>query len=102
MTADLNIFNQLKQQGLYVIGGVPYYWRTLNGSSYSNYKPVYDAFDMISQWTVGTYTDVASAQDYQRTRQTQDLAYCNSHGIDYQPVVYPGFAWSNWRTGTRN
>lgn len=99
---DLNIINQLKQRGFYVIGMVSFYWRTLDGSSFPNYQPVYNAFNMIAPWTVGTYNDIASAQDYQRTRQLADVAYCKANKMDYQSVVYPGFAWSNWAGGPQN
>lgn len=57
---------------------------------------------MIAPWTVGAYNDIASAQDYQRTRQLDDYNYCKARGMDYQSVIYPGFAWSNWLGGSRN
>jgi hypothetical protein len=28
--------------------------------------------------------------------------FCSANGIDYQPVAFPGFAWSNWRPDPRN
>lgn len=46
-TAALNIINELKKHGFYVIGGVPIEWRTSSGSSRPNYLHIYKAFDMI-------------------------------------------------------
>src|SRR5205814_9340697 len=27
---------------------------------------------------------------------------CNANNLLYQPVAFPGFAWSNWNGGTQN
>lgn len=97
---SLDIINYLKTNGLYVIGGVPKYWITgLNVKS--GFLPVFDAVNMISPWTVGSYNTIAGASAFQMDL-SRDLTYCNSHNIDYQPVVWPGFAWSNWMGGSRN
>lgn len=102
ITASLSIINQLKSKGFYVIGGVPHTWRTLEEPSYPNYMSVYEAFDMISPWNVGTYGYVAGAKDYGQNREAQDVAYLKSNNKDFQPVIFPGFAWLNWNGGNRN
>lgn len=94
-TGTLNLINQLKALGYYVIGGVPHTWRTNEGISIPAYASVYRSCDMIQPWTVGTFTNIPTALAY-KTRQQGDLQECNSLGIGYQPVVWPGFAWSNW------
>src|ERR1041385_1004915 len=85
----LDVVNWFKAQGCYVIGGVPRLWRT--DSANIN---VYRACDMIQPWTVGSFKGVSGADNYRNTTLTNDFVYCNTNGIDYQPVAFPGFAWS--------
>lgn len=91
-TGHLNLINQLKRD-FYVIGGVPRGWRTLE-ATHPNYGDVFAAYNMISPWTVGGYTGVKGAQDY-ANRERADFQYCNQLKIDYQPIIFPGSAWSN-------
>ncbi|HEY8918968.1 MAG TPA: T9SS type A sorting domain-containing protein [Chitinophaga sp.] len=100
--ASLAIINWLKGKGYYVVGGVPTYWRTGNNDSWSGYTQVYNAFDMISPWSVGRFGDNNGADNFAANLIAPDLAYCNTNNIAYQPVLFPGFAWSNWNGGTRN
>jgi hypothetical protein len=99
---SLAIINWLKGKGYYVIGGVPTHWRTGTDDSYAGYGAVYDAFDMISPWSVGRFRDLAGADNFKNNQLAPDLTYCNSHNIDYQPVIFSGFAWSNWNGGSVN
>lgn len=96
----LDIVNFLRNEGLYVIGGVPKNWRTGPFQS-PNVPDVFSALHMISPWSVGTFGGVDGAKNEQ-TVLSDDLAHCKSLNIDYQPVVFPGFAWSNWNGGPRN
>lgn len=80
--------NWFKAQGLYVIGGVPRGWRT-DTNSKPGYAPVYQALNMVSPWNVGSRSVDGSLF-------AADLKALSARGQDYQPVIYPGFAWSNW------
>jgi hypothetical protein len=31
-----------------------------------------------------------------------DKSFCDANGLDYLPVLFPGFAWSTWNNGTPN
>lgn len=97
----LTLINALKSRGCYVIGGVPKQWRTGNGDSLPNYMDVYTSFHMLQPWIVGSFSGVVGARNQQSTLQA-DFEYLTARGIDYQPVVFPGFSWSNWNTGARN
>lgn len=99
---SLAIINWLKGKGYYVIGGVPAGWRTGTRDSYAGYENVYNAFNMLSPWAVGRFASIAGADNFKNENLAPDLAYCNANGLDYQPVIFPGFAWSNWNGGTRN
>ena len=99
---SLTIINWLKDKGYYVIGGVPTNWRTGTSDSYSGYANVYDAFNMISPWSVGRFNNTAGIESFKSSYLVPDLAYCQSKGIDYQPVLFSGFSWSNWHAGSEN
>lgn len=94
-TGATNVINQLKSMNYYVIGGVPYTWRTNDGISRPTYATVYRICNMIQPWSVGTYSSIQGVLDT-RNRQLADVQECRNLGIDYQPVIWPGFAWSNW------
>jgi len=91
-TADqcLDVIKFFKDQGCYVIGGVPTHWREQNQDSRAGFLPVYQAFNMLSPWMVGRIGNMTDIDNYYSTVQTQDLAYCKANGIDYQPCVLPG------------
>lgn len=91
-----DVINWFKTQGCYVIIGVKRDWRN-DATNMSAYNQA----NMIQPWTVGSMNGIAGANNYVSTLSA-DFAYCNSHNQDYQPVVFPGFAWSNWHTGAQN
>ncbi|MGH2566417.1 MAG: glycoside hydrolase family 71/99-like protein, partial [Ginsengibacter sp.] len=99
---QLDLINWFKNQGCYVIIGVPTGWRTGTGASNPGWINTYNAGNMISPWTVGAYTDQTSTDNFKTNYLTPDLSYCNSHGMGYQPVIFPGFSWSNWNGGSQN
>lgn len=89
-------------QGAYVIGGVPTNWRSGTGDSKPGFADVYKKFDMISPWTVGRYSTDADVDNYKNNYLLSDRDHCATYGMDYQPVMFPGFAWSNWNGGAKN
>ncbi|KIF73137.1 xylosidase [Streptomyces sp. 150FB] len=86
----LDVVNWFKDQGCYVIGGVPTHWRAGTDDSRPGFSDVYHAFNMISPWMVGRISNVSQADQFLRDLNTPDLADCAAHGIDYQPCVIPG------------
>jgi chitodextrinase len=86
----LDVVTWFKNQGCYVMGGVPREWRTGVGGSRAGYLGLYHAFDMISPWMVGAIGTIAGADDAYTTLTVPDLADCTANGIDYQPCVLPG------------
>ncbi|MGE5550543.1 MAG: glycoside hydrolase family 71/99-like protein [Bacteroidota bacterium] len=97
-TQCINLINWFKSQGCYVIGGVPTYWRESTGDSKPEFQAVYKAFNMIEPWLVGRITN----SDYKTDVISADWSYCKANGLDYAPVMFPGFAWSNWNGGAPN
>jgi hypothetical protein len=91
--------NDPKYGGVYLIGGVDPFWRTLQGASRTDpaWSKVYRRFDAISPWDAGRFRDDAS-MDRVRTNAWQgDLAELGGLGIGYMPTAFPGFSWDNLR-----
>ncbi len=86
----LDVINWFKNQGCYVIGGVPTHWRTETSDSRPGFLATYSALNMISPWMVGRIGNVSDADNFFTNVNTPDQAYCNNNGIDYQPCVLPG------------
>ncbi|MEL6558772.1 MAG: glycoside hydrolase family 71/99-like protein [Bacteroidota bacterium] len=101
LTATLEIINWFKAKGYFVIGGVPTFWRDGDSDAAPGFEPAYLAMDMISPWTIGRFEEIAGADIY-KERLRNDKLYCDANGILYQPVMFPGFAWSNWNGGPQN
>jgi hypothetical protein len=93
----MTVINWFKAAGCTVMGGVPTNWRTLQGDSQTNaaWAGVYRAFDILSPWAVGRYSTLAGADNFKNTYIVPDLAVCAAQGIEYMPVVFPGFSWHN-------
>jgi hypothetical protein len=102
-TSALAAVNWFKNNGCYVIGGVPTYWRTPGtNDTKAGYDQVYAAFDMVSPWTVGRYKTDVEVDNYKINLLVPDKAKLDAAGKAYMPVMFPGFAWSNWNGGARN
>jgi hypothetical protein len=87
-----------------LVGGVPTYWRTLTNDSSSDpaWADVYRSFDVIEPWSVGRYGDDAGADLFQQNLIIPDLAEAGASGVEYMPVVFPGFSWHNLTGGPLN
>lgn len=100
----LTVINWFKNAGCTVMGGVPTYWRTLRNDSQTDpaWKAAYRAFDVISPWAVGRYGSISKADEFKRNLIIPDLAETQALGIDYMPVIFPGFSWYNLKGGPLN
>ncbi len=85
-----------------VLGGVPASWRNLDGDGhYGNsrtepqWAAVYRSLDIISPWSVGRFGDNKGADNFARLRVFPDIAETQRIGIEYMPVVFPGFSWAH-------
>ncbi len=92
-----------------VLGGVPASWRNLGSDGHytdSRTEPewaaVYRSLDVISPWTVGRYKDDNGADSFAQLRLIPDIAETGRLGIEYMPVLYPGFSWSWTRKSPLN
>ena len=104
----------LKSRGCYVIGGTPTRWRTGTRDSKGtaqtstipadkeNYLPVYESYDMISPWMPGRIRTNADSDTILNSVMLPDKTFCDAKNIGYMPVLFPGFAWSQWNDGIVN
>jgi hypothetical protein len=91
------VIDWFKAAGCTVMGGLPTSWRTLTGDAQTNptWSSVFRSFDVISPWSVGRYSSNGGADTFRINQIVPDLADCESRGIDYLPVIFPGFSWAN-------
>ncbi|MFC5530555.1 carbohydrate-binding protein [Cohnella yongneupensis] len=95
------LINWFKNQNVYVIGGVPTYWRTNNNDSKTDFANVYASLDMLQPWFVGRFgrNGIADVDYFSTNQYGPDYARTQQLGIAYQPVIWPGSAWSNLNPG---
>lgn len=101
-TQALQLAQFFKDRGCYVIAGVPRDWRLMNGGSRTDFADVYKAYNMISPWTVGVYSDTVGANSFRTEYMIPDKQYCEQNGMDFYPVIFPGSAWSQHVSGYPN
>ncbi|MBE0673644.1 MAG: hypothetical protein IH591_03195 [Bacteroidales bacterium] len=98
----IELIEFLQSRGCYVIGGVPTNWRTESGDSKPGFLGAYKSYDMVSPWTPGRYKTLSGCDSHRTSYIVPDKAFCDANGLDYLPVLFPGFSWSTWNTGTPN
>jgi len=83
--------------GNYCIGGVPTGWRSLTSDSRTDpeWANVYRRWDAICPWTVGRYSNPSGVGNHKNNYWSPDFTETQSLGIEYIPVVWPGFSWDN-------
>ncbi len=83
--------------GLTVMGGVPSYWRIgrFDASPDPKWQKVWRRLGVLSPWSVGRFSDDASADNYSATVWAPDLVATHALGVDYMPVVFPGYSFAN-------
>jgi hypothetical protein len=86
-----------KSDGCTIMLGVPTFWREQKGDAVAD-PALHDVIalaDIVSPWTVGRYHTPEDAARYAGKMIGPDLAWCGVHGLDYLPVIFPGFSWRN-------
>lgn len=96
-----DLVRALRAEGCAVLVGVPTGWRTgvRDASPDPMLREIVAAADAVSPWTVGRYRTPDEASVHAATIWKPDLAWCGERGIEYLPVVFPGFSWKNLKGG---
>lgn len=76
-----------------VMLGVPYYWRTLGKDTEKNpaLHKLIKKCDIIMPWAVGRF----NINSYDSSIVGEDVKWAKTNGVDYVPLVFPGFSWGN-------
>jgi hypothetical protein len=95
MNASLSVINWFKNAGVYVMGGVPYNWRTSTADSVPNFQKVYQSYDAVMPWAVGRYSDDVSFESNYNNIASLDIPYAQQNKLGYGVIIFPGFSWAN-------
>ena len=88
----------LKQKNFAIMVGCNNNWRTGRDAGNRRIRAILAKCDVISPWSVGRY-DNNGLEKFLNAHVKPDLAWCQERGIDYLPVVFPGFSWYNLHGG---
>lgn len=99
-TADVNkLVDQLKgtDNRFSIMVGVPYYWRIMGEDTEksSGLHALIKKCDIVLPWAVGRFDNMS----YNPRNVYDDIQWCKTNKVDYVPLVYPGFSWSNMHKG---
>lgn len=95
------IVDYLKQNGYSVLLGVPTYWRELRQDTESDplLHTLIKKSDIIMPWFVGRYNQ-AGFEQFKPLIQA-DMDWSKKHKVDYVPLCFPGFSWTNMTGSSR-
>jgi hypothetical protein len=88
--------------GCSVMLGVPTYFRELNKDCLPDpyLHELIESADIVLPWMVQRFTPlVHKPMDHIRDHVMADLKWTKERGVDYVPIVYPGFSWRNLSLG---
>jgi len=88
----VDFFKNDPKYAVTLIGGCEWWWRTEKNPEWSR---VFRKFDVISPWNPGNSTVIDGEQHAATGYWKEDLAEAKQAGMQYLPVVYPGFGWRN-------
>jgi hypothetical protein len=93
--------NDATYGGNAVMIGVPAYWRTLSRDCVDDSKlhSIVRSANIISPWSVGRFNSSESIEHFAQTVWKPDIEWCRKNGLEYLPVVFPGFSWHNMKPG---
>lgn len=87
----------LKSEGCTVMLGVPSFWREGIRDAVDDpaLHGLLEEADILSPWTIGRYQTPKQLTRHASNVWQPDRAWCEDNGLDFLPVVYPGFSWHN-------
>ena len=95
------IVDALKQDGCAVMLGIPTQWRTAKAgdAQQAEFLELCARVDVLSPWAVGRIRTPEEAAKQGEKLWKPDLAWCEERGVDFLPVLFPGFSWHNMHGG---
>jgi hypothetical protein len=95
------LLKALRDDGCWVICGVPTAWRTFDRDAVHD-KALIDVIkeaNVVSPWTVGRFGTLRGVDEQAARGWKPDMEWCRDHKLEYMPVVFPGFSWHNQHHG---
>ncbi len=98
MSADL--LDLLESSGIIdrysIMLGTPYNWEINSGDATDdpNFHELIKRCDIVLPWAVGRYKQT----NYTSTvtdKIASNVAWCETYGVDYAQLIFPGFSWGN-------
>jgi len=85
--------------GMSIMLGVPYHWREQTRDAVDDPKlhDVLRLADVLSPWSISRYHNAQRDAEKILAHQRADRAWCKKYGIEYLPVLWPGFSWRNMK-----
>lgn len=95
------IVDALKKDGCAVMLGIPTQWRTAKpgDAQQAEFLELCAKVDVLSPWAVGRIRTPEEATQQGESLWKPDRAWCEERGIDFLPVLFPGFSWHNMHGG---
>jgi hypothetical protein len=75
-----------------LIGGCPWHWRAERDPEWAR---AYRRFDVISPWNVGNHVIEDGRKQAATATWKDDRDEARRAGMEFLPVIYPGFGWTN-------
>ena len=88
----IDFFENDEKYRVTLIGGCQWHWRSEKDPEWSR---AFRRFDVISPWNVGNVEMVDGRKHAATGYWKEDMAEAKRAGMDYLPVLYPGFGWTN-------
>ncbi len=78
-------------------GGIPSRWRAQTGLTHTGpeWAKIFRRFSVIHPWHVNRYKNEAERAAFFKSVIEPDLVEARRLGIDYLPVLWPGFSWTH-------
>jgi hypothetical protein len=88
----IDFFKSDPKYGVTLVGGCQWWWRTEKDLEWNK---VFRRFDIISPWNVGNSTVINGQKHAATNYWKEDPAAATEAEMEYLPVIYPGFGWTN-------
>lgn len=88
----IDFFQAEGPYGVTLIGGCQWHWRAEKNAAWAQ---AFRRFHVISPWNVGHVERVDGEKHAATHYWKDDMAEAKRAGMQYFPVIYPGFGWRN-------
>lgn len=88
----IDFFKDDPKYGVTLIGGCQWYWRNEKDAEWAR---AFRRFDVLSPWNVGNVSRQQGKTLAATGHWRQDRDEARRAGMEFLPVIYPGFSWDN-------